>query len=900
MLCTMSSLPPKKRRYSPPELPSLPPTKLKPLIFESSDFIESKPLQFEQVAKVSESSLEQSSQYPLLTKTLKRQSCHFGKPGEACKDVVCAQNCQKYFKISNSSALNLMRKSNSETVNGLTKLTEQVMDQLHEDKDSIVWTKSNSAPNPLAKESSESPSKDIFASRALKTSSASSTNQSSLLYNLLTRSSVKNASQRQNTNPGTNQVSMLEKSLDSPGSSNSCSISSVAEMEISDGNDCPVCSYRRSSGENSDDFDDVITGEVCQDCWKFFHCINIEKVSNLRCDCGKGGKDNGDSSLSCTKCKYNRCLKAGMLTKEILKTTTKTKTFYADQASKSLPNIPKMSVSSNSSPFKPEVSTLKNQLTNLHNLQSVQTTAQQLQLANLSPQIPLSVIISHNSSIPASLTSNNLVKLSTPVDGNTAYGQVLMQSGLSAGTGMDRKIKIPPPPLIKTTELVPAELAIERSLNTDGNGGHSFTQNVKASPPSQLQMLLSKRPSPTDNMVPSLISNTANNNQVVHLGQNQSSNPNNIANINRHISPSSLNGSKSRMGFAVPQPEISVPITRPPPPTLIQVANRNQSRVQPVPTVTVPNAYVEANSVVGQRSHHQFISTPQHQISRVPNVTMGRPAIIVSSATSANSSLMNTTQEQRMTTQREQISPAEKSEQVIPVGNLKPIRDINSKPEPRELFDVIPNMDKLSLMDSKIHQVLLNLLINPESVDKAMAVLVNILLDWAAGLKGVIPESKFITIFTQQWCPLVLLTQLYHHKLNSERDIDTKIEFVKLQIPGKIDLVKRFNTLLRHLVSVQSRLHALNLSAEFYAAMKVLLLLNPQKDNDVNMLQICQRLLERFPSSQMVAVMKIIEELEHSACNILQLHTMDTSLFLHMFLLPSNSFRQFLAMKYQN
>ena len=144
-------------------------------------------------------------------------------------------------------------------------------------------------------------------------------------------------------------------------------------------------------------------------------------------------------------------------------------------------------------------------------------------------------------------------------------------------------------------------------------------------------------------------------------------------------------------------------------------------------------------------------------------------------------------------------------------------------------FKLVAVVDRQSPMDSKVHQLLSSLLLTPQGIDQAMASLVGVLLDWASGLKSIIPQSLFISIFTQQWCSLVLLTQIYHHKRHSHQDIQLKTEFVQRNINSDSEIVRKFSQSLQHLVYVQTKLHEMSLSREFYAALKVLLLLNKQK-----------------------------------------------------------------------
>ena len=144
-------------------------------------------------------------------------------------------------------------------------------------------------------------------------------------------------------------------------------------------------------------------------------------------------------------------------------------------------------------------------------------------------------------------------------------------------------------------------------------------------------------------------------------------------------------------------------------------------------------------------------------------------------------------------------------------------------------FKLVALVDRQSPMDSKVHQLLSSLLLTPQGIDQAMASLVGVLLDWASGLKSIIPQSLFISIFTQQWCSLVLLTQIYHHKRHSHQDIQLKVEFVQRNINSDSEIVRKFSQSLQHLVYVQTKLHEMSLSREFYAALKVLLLLNKQK-----------------------------------------------------------------------
>ena len=474
----------------------------------------------------------------------------------------------------------------------------------------------------------------------------------------------------------------------------------------------------------------------------------------------------------------------------------------------------------------------------------------------LSANFPLNIVI-NNELMPLRLQSDK--SHTENLDTFVQTHQTSRSNQVSA-RAPGAKISIPPP-LIRSNDS--CVLTTDRRLNSVAKcrGQTSPEQSVlnQTSPPSQLQMLLSKQNhSPNSNIsrvqIPGLIHR---NDQSVSPTRmmNHRSPQNQVQDV--HRSPNF--GQSSAWS-----------VSRPPPPSLIPATSLNsylsENRSQLNMNEDRTNYTFSPNKRMFFQAPSRNISQPRHT-SFTPNVTISRPSIVMpnsrldtnitrleagNSPTNCNTTSPTNDQRTAGSSQGQNFPPkttinapsivinsAELFQNIASIGGNPNTNRPNlgqNENLARDAFDLIAEMDSKSTMDSKINQVLLSLLLNSCSVDKAMAVLVNILLEWAGGLKNLIPENKFISIFTQQWCPLVLLTQLQIHNPNTEQDIDTKIGLVRSRIPGRLDHLKRYNNLVRFLNDIHTRLKALNLSPQFYAAVKVLLLLSSQKGNLIELL----------------------------------------------------------------
>ena len=123
--------------------------------------------------------------------------------------------------------------------------------------------------------------------------------QNSMLYNLLTRP-------KDNVGSGSPSVTQMgELALGSPRSIKCDSpmqgIESPKNTSL-----CPVCSpYNGAS--------DTTMGDACDTCWSFFKSVTGgQKLGLLRCVCNAS---QGLQKANCLKCKYHKCLRAGLLTK---------------------------------------------------------------------------------------------------------------------------------------------------------------------------------------------------------------------------------------------------------------------------------------------------------------------------------------------------------------------------------------------------------------------------------------------------------------------------------------------------------------------------------------------------------------------------------------------------------
>ena len=127
--------------------------------------------------------------------------------------------------------------------------------------------------------------------------------QNSMLYNLLTRP-------KETVGAGSPSVTQMnDLALGSPKSAKcdspmqgieSPKIAPNASLSL-----CPVCSpYSGVSDTN--------VGDACDSCWNFFKSVTGQKLGLLQCVCNAA---QGLPKGNCLKCKYHKCLRAGLLTK---------------------------------------------------------------------------------------------------------------------------------------------------------------------------------------------------------------------------------------------------------------------------------------------------------------------------------------------------------------------------------------------------------------------------------------------------------------------------------------------------------------------------------------------------------------------------------------------------------